>query len=103
MKKRWRPVVAAWLVIVLVLLGGCSFDYRSLTGKKEKTQPPQLMKVEIRFTDGVTLTGYVKELAVSEEGVVYVGGASANYLYDARGKVIGVFNYNQVLYMKIIE
>jgi hypothetical protein len=101
--RRWRVAALVLLLIAVGLMVGCSLDLKPLTDKTEDPEPPQLLKVEIHFTDGEVLRGYVRELGVSQEGTVYIGGSSANYLYDASGNVIGVYNYNRVLYMKLID
>lgn len=89
------------LILLIALgLGGCGLNIKDYTQRDDKSQ---LIKVEITFTDDETLTGYVKNLGVSKEGTVYVGGSSLNYLYDKNGNIIGSFNYQRVLYMIIIN
>ena len=84
------------LVFLLgLLVSGCEFDVGQLTRPTEE-EKDQLIRVEIVFTDDKTLVGYVKELAIDPESKVYVGGSSSNYLYDAGGNVVGVFNYQSV-------
>ena len=61
-----------------------------------------LLKVEIFFTDDKTLVGYVKQLGIEQQGKVYVGGSSLNYLYNENGEIIGSYNYQRVLYIKIL-
>ena len=93
-----------WVMLVFLLglmVSGCQFDASQLTRPTEEDQD-QLIRVEIVFTDDKTLVGYVKELAIDPESKVYVGGSSSNYLYDAGGNVVGVFNYQRVLYMNIL-
>lgn len=102
MRGRWRPIAVVCLIITVMLLGGCDFNYKKLFGDKT-AEKPRLVKVEIRFDSGDSLTGYVKDLGVGEEGVIYTGGSSANYLYDAGGNVTGVFNYHHVLYMRVLK
>ena len=102
-RRRWQVAALVLLLMAAGLMVGCSLDLKSLTGKNEVPEPPQLLKVEIHFTDGEILRGYIRELGVSQEGTVYIGGSSASYLYDASGNVIGVYNYNRVLYMKLID
>jgi hypothetical protein len=65
-------------------------------------EKPQLTKVEIHFADTNKLVCYVKSLGVEENGQVYVGGASVNYIYDQEGKIIGSYNYQRVDYIKIL-
>jgi hypothetical protein len=93
-----------WLVLVLLLgamVSGCQFNLGKLT-KPVGADNDQLIRVQIVFTDDKTLTGYVKDLAINPDSKVYVGGSSTNYLYDAKGNVVGVFNYQRVLYMMIL-
>jgi hypothetical protein len=56
----------------------------------------------IYFTDGKVFTGYVENLGVEESGKLFTGGSSVNNLYNQDGKIIGCFNYQHVLYMKIL-
>lgn len=94
-----------WLSLLLILslfsIGCEQVDFTKLTLPANREQV-HLIKVEIFFTDGATLIGYVKNLGIDEEGKVYVGGSSSNYLYDASGKILGAYNYQRVLYIKII-
>lgn len=93
-----------FLVMTFLLLGflsGCEMDWGRLT-KPIHEDKNQLIRVEIHFTDDETLIGYVKTLGIEPEGRIYVGGSSSNYLYDARGRIVGAFNYQRVLYMKIL-
>lgn len=81
---------------------GCNFELPSIPYEKDITS--KLIKVEITFTDDKTLVGYVKELGIEQQGgKVYVGGSSLNYLYDKNGNIVGAFNYQRVLFMKIIS
>lgn len=89
------------MLLLGLMVSGCQFDVGQLTRPTEE-EKDQLIRVEIVFTDDKTLVGYVKELAIDPESKVYVGGSSANYLYDAGGNVVGVFNYQRVLYMNIL-
>jgi len=90
------------LLVLSFFVAGCEqVDFSKLTLPSNREQA-QLIKVEIFFTDGATLIGYVKNLSIEPEGKVYVGGSSSNYLYDARGKIVGAYNYQRVLYIKII-
>lgn len=94
----------AGLLIILLLLGvmGCNTQLKNFVPEKDVTK--DLIKVEITFTDDKTLVGYVKELGIEQQGgKVYVGGSSLNYLYNKDGHVIGVFNYQRVLFMRIIS
>lgn len=97
-----RRVVAGLLLIVLLLsLGGCKLE----TGKlfqADQERDTKLIKVMIYFTDGQTLTGYVENLGMEGSSKIYTGGSSVNYLYDPDGNITGCFNYQRVLYMKIL-
>lgn len=93
-----------WLVLVLLLglmVSGCQFNLGQLT-KPAGVDNDQLIRVQIVFTDDQTLIGYVKDLAINPDSKVYVGGSSTNYLYDSKGKIVGAFNYQRVLYMTIL-
>jgi len=98
----------AKLLVVLVLLmgllatGGCKFSFNQLLQKTQK-QEAELIKAEIHFTSNDYTVGYVKSLGVEEDGEIYIGGASVNYIYDQKGKVVGSFNYARVEYIKIIK
>lgn len=94
-----------YLLITLVLAfllssSGCSADFSKWEMKKKSK--PELIKVQIVFTDNQSLTGYIKSLGIEEDAKVYVGGASVNYLYDKNGNIIGSYNYQRVLYIKIL-
>ncbi|MDI9480733.1 MAG: hypothetical protein WAO57_10315 [Syntrophomonadaceae bacterium] len=96
-KTRWVML----LLLMGMMVSGCQFDASQLIRPNEEVQD-KLIRVEIVFTDDKTLVGYVKQLAIDPESKVYVGGSSANYLYDVEGNVVGVFNYQRVLYMNIL-
>lgn len=93
------------MVAVVLLLGlvvsGCQFDPSRLT-QSVREEEDKLIRVEIVFTDDQTLIGYVKDLAIDPDSKIYVGGSSTNYLYDAQGNIVGAYNYQRVLYMKIL-
>lgn len=82
-------------------LSGCDVNARNLIDSS-KDQQKELIKVEIVFTDGQKLVTHVKELGLESDARVFVGGSSTNYFYDARGNVIGAFNYQRVLYMRVL-
>lgn len=101
MKKK-APVIFLCLLLVLPLLGGCEgMDFGRLLAK-DSEQEKQLMHVRIVFTDGEYTDTYVKTLGIEEDSKVYVGGSSTNYMYNARGQVVGAFNYQRVLYITIL-
>ncbi|MDD3853766.1 MAG: hypothetical protein PHD40_08980 [Syntrophomonadaceae bacterium] len=101
MVKKQLLGLSLLLVLSFFMIGCEQVDFSKLAVPSTKEQA-QFIKVEIFFTDGVTLIGYIKNLGIEPEGKVYVGGSSTNYLYDARGKVVGAYNYQRVLYIKII-
>lgn len=62
----------------------------------------QLIKARIVFTDGEKIEGYIKNLGVEKDGIVYVGGSSLSYVYDKNGSITGAYNYQRVLYITIL-
>jgi hypothetical protein len=98
---RKRAVLAVLLVFMIVGLVGCNVDYKQLV-QKTKSQEEQLIRVQIQFTDQQQTVCYVKSLGLEKEGQIYTGGASLNYMYDREGRIIGSFNYQRVLFMKIL-
>lgn len=97
-----KGFIIVLLIISTISLGACQYipNIERLTAPSEKDQ---LIKVIIQFTDEQTLTGYVKELGIEEQGRVYIGGSSLNYLYDKEGNIIAAYNYQRVLYIKVID
>lgn len=90
------------LLILSLFITGCNTEIADLFPDKKNTAE-NLLRVEITFTDGQSLIGYVKQLGIEQQqGKVYVGGSSLNYLYNQKGEVIGSYNYQRVLYMMII-
>lgn len=100
MKKR-QLVCTCLLLIIIMALSGCKLDTSKLI-HPSKDKKEQLIKVEIVFTDGETLVTYLKQLRLESDARIYVGGPSSNYYYDARGNVIGAFNYQRVLYIRLL-
>lgn len=100
--KRKRTLLISLLLVSVLLMSGCEFNttrlFKSATGQEE--QP--LIKAEIVFTDGKTLVAYLKDLGIEDTGKVYVGGASSTNIYDAKGNITGVLNYQHVLYIRIL-
>jgi len=82
------------------MVAGCNADKIKLTGKKNEVQ---LKYVQITFDNGEKLTGYVKELGIGKDTETYNGGSTRNYLYNQKGQVIGCFNYNRVMYIKLLS
>lgn len=97
-----RVFLIASLLIMLAFTCGCDTDWGRLL-QSDSEDEAQLFKAMIYFTDGATLEAYIKELGIEKDGTIYVGGSSLNYLYDRNGKVIGSYNYQRVLYIKIIS
>jgi len=98
--KKKQFFLACLLLIAVVSLSGCDVNARNLlNSSKEKDK---FVKVEIVFTDGQKLVTYVKDLGLESDARIYVGGASTNNFYDARGNITGAFNYQRVLYIKIL-
>ncbi len=99
-----RKSLAGLVIIFILLITGCNTPLADLIPRNQDNSVTDLIKVEITFTDDKTLVGYVKALGIEQEkGRVYIGGSSLNYLYDQKGNVIGAYNYQRVLYMKIIS
>jgi len=99
--KKTQLLCTCLLLLTIIALSGCKFDTSKLihSGKEKKEQ---LIKVEIVFTDGEKLVAYLKQLGLESDARVYVGGPSTNYYYDAHGNVIGAFNYQRVLYIRLL-
>ncbi len=102
MQRIPRIFIIGFLLVGLLALAGCNLDYKQLMQKSEPPEP-ELLKVEIYFTDKDHIPAYVKSLGIEKDGQVYTGGSSLNYLYDANGKIIGSFNYAKVEYIKIVK
>ena len=98
---RLRMVVLA-LLLCFLFLSGCNYNISGLLGKSVKSHQDELIKAKIYFTDDQIVEAYIKDLGVQQDGKVYVGGSSLNYLYDAQGNIVGCYNYQRVLYIKII-
>lgn len=100
--KRKRLIIVCCIITALLLIAGCNFDIKKLVQSPSEDQKDILIKVKIVFTDGESLETYVKNLGIDEMGKVYVGGSSLNYLYDSNGNIVGSYNYQRVLYIKIL-
>ncbi|PKM76387.1 MAG: hypothetical protein CVU90_12795 [Firmicutes bacterium HGW-Firmicutes-15] len=101
MSRIKRAVLAVLLMFMIVGVAGCNADYNQLLQKTKIPEEP-LIRVQIQFTDQKQTICYVKSLGLEEKGQIYTGGASLNYMYDREGKIIGSFNYQRVVYMKIL-
>lgn len=93
-------LIATLAIVFLLSMSGCNAGFSKLDIQKKSK--PELIKVRIFFTDDQSITAYVKSLGIEEHGKVYVGGSSLNYLYDENGNIIGSYNYQRVLYIKIL-
>jgi len=97
-----KTVLLVLLVFLIMGVSSCKYNWSGLLSKDTQMED-LLFPVQIVFTDEASLKGYVKSLGVHKEGQVYVGGASLNYLYDKNGNIVGSYNYQRVLYIKIIK
>ncbi len=101
--KKAKALLALILVCFMLLGGGCNFDAKKLIKPSTTADEEKLFRAEIVFSSQDKVVAYIKSLGVEKNGQVYVGGASLCYLYDAQGKVIGSYNYQKVLYIKILS
>jgi hypothetical protein len=100
MKK--KLFIACFLILLVLGVSGCNINLQQML-KSSDAGEEKLIQVEIIFTDGQSLTGYIKTLGIEQEdGRVYVGGSSLNYLYDENGNTVGCYNYQRVLYITIL-
>ncbi|HPT68929.1 MAG TPA: hypothetical protein PKW50_02205 [Syntrophomonas sp.] len=101
MMKKTSIVLLLVFLLAALSITGCKLNIQQLW---QKTQPaePELLNVEMHFTNGDVVYGYVKSMGIADEGEVYNGGSSINYFYDQQGKIIGSFNYSRLEYMKLI-
>jgi hypothetical protein len=90
-------------LVALLILGGCKFQTANLFNNSSKGEEQKLVKAEITFTNGQTIVTYLSSLGIDPKAQVYVGGSSANYMYDEHGNVTGVFNYQQIIYIKVLK
>ena len=96
-----KALIMVSIILLLFLAAGCKVDWKSVLPHEESK--PELVKVEITFEGGKTLTGYLKDLQLEKDSVVFIGGVTSTNLYDARGNIVGVFNYNRVLFIKVLK
>ena len=89
------------LSVLLFFVGSCDYNWDNITGSVNDSEP-ELMYVEISFSENVHLAGYVKTLGLESDVRILVGGSSVNNLYDKHGMVIATFNYAKVNYIKIV-
>lgn len=100
MKKIKRSGLSVLLLLSMLILSGCNYDYKQLFSS-QKTEE-KLTRVEIHFSENEKMIGYVKSLGIEESAKIYIGGSSLNYIYDQQGNVVGSFNYSRVEYIKIL-
>ena len=97
-----RLVLAALMIVLSAGIIGCNFDYRSFI-PGARNEELSLIRAEIHFSDNQEVVDcYIKNLGIDQEGNVYSGGSSLNYMYDNSGNVIGSYNYQNVLYIKVL-
>lgn len=101
--KKNRVFLALAMVCLLLLSSGCNLDVKRLIKPSTAVDEEKLFKAEIVFSSDDKIVAYIKSLGIEKNGQVYVGGASLSYLYDAQGNVVGSYNYQKVLYIKIIS
>ncbi|MDD2620167.1 MAG: hypothetical protein PHC92_05820 [Syntrophomonadaceae bacterium] len=101
--KKARVLMLMALVCSLLYVSGCDFDVKRLLEPSTAVSEEKLFKAEIVFSSTDKVVAYIKSLGVEKNGQVYVGGASLCYLYDSQGNIIGSYNYQRVLYIKIIS
>ncbi|MEN6351147.1 MAG: hypothetical protein ABFD08_17355 [Syntrophomonas sp.] len=100
--KKIKIFLAVFLLSLLFLCSGCNFDPGSLLQSSSVQNEDKPFKAEIVFGENDKIVGYIKSLGIEDDGQVYIGGASLNYLYDKNGNIIGSYNYQKVLYIKIL-
>ena len=99
--KTKRTFLALCLLIVIFAGTGCNFNLSKVLSPKQ-TQEKELIRVELHFTDNERVTGYIRDLGMDENSRVYNGGSSVNYIYDKEGRVTGSFNYQRLIFIKIL-
>jgi hypothetical protein len=99
-KKSLRNGLLMLLLLAVLILSGCNYNYKQLFTNQKPEE--KLIKAEVHFSETDKMVGYVKSLGLEENAKIYVGGASLNYLYDKQGNIIGSFNYQRVMYIKIL-
>ncbi|HZK42758.1 MAG TPA: hypothetical protein VFC73_00520 [Syntrophomonadaceae bacterium] len=98
-----RKLAVTFFIFIMLTISGCDEPISNIIPSKDNKPGEDLIKVEITFTDQKSLVGHIKELGIEQQhGRVYIGGSSLNYLYNAKGDVIGAYNYQRVLYIKIL-
>jgi hypothetical protein len=100
--RKRHLVYACLLLITVITLSGCNLDASKIIHSNNKEKKENFIKVEIIFTDGEKLVAYLKQLGLESDARVYIGGPSTNNYYDAHGNILGVFNYQRVLYIRAL-
>ncbi|MGE5404252.1 MAG: hypothetical protein ACM3PP_04875 [Candidatus Saccharibacteria bacterium] len=98
MKK--THLVIALLITVIFVTTGCEKIKLLDTDKPKKAE---MTKVEVTFEKGNSLSGYIESLDIGKVSTVYTGGVTTTNLYDEKGNIIAVFNYNKVQYIKVVK
>ncbi len=101
MSRIRRAFLAVLLMFMIVGVLGCNVDYKQMV-QIAKSPEETLIRVQIQFTDQKQTVCYVKSLGLEEKGQIYTGGSSLNYMYDREGNILGSYNYQHVIYMKIL-
>jgi len=84
---------------MLVLVAGCDRISWQTTAKEPGAD---LLYVQICFDNGEKLNTYVKEMGIGQDSTVYAGGITDSNMYDARGNLVGRYNYTRVNYMTVV-
>jgi hypothetical protein len=97
-----KGLILSMVLILAIVISGCGLDIKQLPAFTRADTQDELIKVEIVFTDGQTLKTYVRSLGIDNQSRVFIGGSSVNYFYDQQGQILGSYNYQRVLYMRIV-
>lgn len=99
---RKRLIIVVLLIVLTIGIAGCNYDYKSII-PGAKNEQILLIKAEIHFNSQEVIDCYIKSLGIDQEADVYTGGSSLNYMYDKSGNIIGSYNYQNVLYIKVLS
>ncbi|NLG31963.1 MAG: hypothetical protein GX550_00400 [Syntrophomonadaceae bacterium] len=97
-----KGLILSMVLILAIVISGCEMDIKQLPGFTRADTQEELIKVDIVFTDGQSLRAYVRSLGINSQSRVFVGGSSVSYFYNQQGEILGSYNYQRVLYMKIV-
>jgi hypothetical protein len=101
MARKARIGLLVVFLLAALYITGCKLNIQQLWQKAQPDEP-ELMNVEMHFTSGEVVYGYVKSMGIANDDDVFNGGNSICYIYDQKGKIIGSFNYSRLEYMKLI-